>query len=1694
MEVPLRELEEITAVYESGRYLSAWERAKRFGPLLGWSPVRARVLAGRLAMNLGAERLGLFLHLSARRQDRRDPEVAYFSARAVYARRGPLVAWRLLERWAPSDDAPGRVRADWLSLRGSVAAAFRDFDLADRCHAQADAIDPENPWTCVERAGVLSLQDRHEEALAVAREALERQAWFRPAVQSVAGLLWMLGRQQEALELLCTADERLESATLADQRASLEFTVGRFDDAARSLERYAALSPLLDDAGARRLAARRSDVFYEQGEVARAIEEARRVQSPFYDEIARRLGEARDELPRRMLNVPFVQQDHLTCSPASFASLTAFWGRPVDHRGLARAITYDGTPGYKERRWAEENGWATREFRVTWDAAVELLERGVPFTLATVGAESAHEQVVMGYDARRGVFLIRDPGGPFPKEVLAEPLLQDQEVVGPRGFVALPRERASLLAGLTLPDESLYDLLYELDVALLRHAREIAAAALQRLADEAKEHVVTIRAARALAAYDADDAAADAAAAVLLRRFPETAHALQARLHSLRRAGRREEYLDLLRAQCEGPTSNPAFWCEYAEALALDARDWGQALRLLRRGVHLFPTNAGLLRALADALWRRRDFEEALTLYRLAACLDELNEDLALTYFTAARHLRRTDEAIAFLRQRASRLGERSSRSVQSLFWALQQLDRGDDAFAVLEQALERHPADGELLLQAADAYARYGRADRAEALMQAARSCSRPASLLRSEATLAAYRGDTVEALRRWRELVQAEPLAMDAHREVARLTASTEGPAAALAYTEAAAAAMPHHHGLQQLWYEWAQDAGVEAAARPLDHLIALNPGDAWARRERALELSARQRHAEAWAEIEEAGRLDSLNPSWHGVRGTLLARSGRLDEARAAFREALHRAPDYVFALNELMEIALEPGEGRRQLEYVHEQLKAGMTLGDSLAAYREHCNVHFGPDKTLRALRDLFDARRELWQTWSVLTQQLVAVNRLDEAAAHAQAAVEEFPLLPGLWLDLCQVHGLRGAAESERAAAEQAVAVGPLHGPALRRLAGLCDQHAETGRARSLLEQAVARAPLDAFNHGALGELLFRLGEKESAIACLERALALEPGYEWAWGALFEWCESLKRRDRAIALARELTERRGGEARSWMVLARVLRRPEDLEERLRALDRAVALQPRLVEAYDVKAELLADARRFDAALAACRPEAFGATQPRELRGRAAWVLEARGDRAAAIRAMRELLAEEPTYHWGLSRLADWLAQEQAFPAYLQAASRMVELAPHHAVSLGYRGDARVRNGDRAGGKADLRRALELDDSYVFARRELVRLHLEDKEHDLAQQALEASSSVPGDDSRRTDLVLLHAAHGHQANALDVLTSWLADPHLDPGWLEPAFAELAKAGWQEAVDRAVGEAIRAPGCHPAVGRIWIARFASRDNFAACLERLSELQRQPAQLVPALTSFLEATARARAAKAFERALGAHRASIESDTGLWGSVGYVYVALDDHAAARRWLASWPRRDGVRPWMLYNLVLALVADRAWEQALAVNRAALALPPDHTTNDHAAWLLAEEALAPDPAAAEELALKLEGATLDERFEFLRTLALGVLGLRRGRGFAWFRGEVTRAARAFPAFAGGTDLRRAYLRSVWRAARGQRRLGPALWALYRCVRAARGAPLAALASVLKERPLVVLTPAPTAPDASPRRRRQSDGCP
>ncbi|MCF7733986.1 MAG: C39 family peptidase [Akkermansiaceae bacterium] len=161
----------------------------------------------------------------------------------------------------------------------------------------------------------------------------------------------------------------------------------------------------------------------------------------------------------------------MTCAPATLAAIAAYWRKDHDHLTIANAICHEGTPWHKERQWAEENGFDTREFRLTADAVRALIDRGVPFTLTTQAATSAHLQTCTGYDERIGIIYLRDPTERHFGEMILEDLIQQHPIDGPRCMVLIPQEEAHRLGAIDLPDAAAYDAHHDLLVALDGHDR-----------------------------------------------------------------------------------------------------------------------------------------------------------------------------------------------------------------------------------------------------------------------------------------------------------------------------------------------------------------------------------------------------------------------------------------------------------------------------------------------------------------------------------------------------------------------------------------------------------------------------------------------------------------------------------------------------------------------------------------------------------------------------------------------------------------------------------------------------------------------------------------------------------------------------------------------------------------------------------------------------------------------------------------------------------------------------------------------------------------------------------------------------------------------------------------------------------------------------------------------------------------------
>ncbi len=870
----------------------------------------------------------------------------------------------------------------------------------------------------------------------------------------------------------------------------------------------------------------------------------------------------------------------------------------------------------------------------------------------------------------------------------------------------MPRERAELLEPLDLPDAPVHDLLYGIGKALRAHDRAEAARTLSEMESAAPGHPLTLRGRLAVAAYDANRGAMLESVDGLLRLFPSDEALSANRADLLRDLLRYDERMALLRSLAENPRAirpsaspMPASWrwthgTRTARSSSFGRRSASAGSR--PRGHSTF----------SRIQWRRGLKEEAIESARFAACLDDKAEQLALSYFQVACAAGRSEDALRLLEDRFRRLEDRSAGPAFTLFKALCSLDRAGLAFEILDEALSRRPEDGDLLAFAAGAGAERGFIDRADALLERAAGRVSESSHLRTSADVARARGALPDALARWEQVLRREPLDIQAREATVWLIAAVRGVDAALDHLGAACAQYPYHVELHRQRLRWTRRWRRDFAREAARYLVDLYPRDAWAHREYALILSDENERVAALAEAKIAMQIEPESSASWSVLGWILERGGDASEAMRAYREAVSRSADDVFAIHHWTALCPSLAEKQAAIAFVRERLEGPSAGVAGCAAYREAAAGVLDGGEILAFCRAMLERRPGVWGHWSIAIAQCAAMDRLDEAAEAASEAVRRFPLEAAAWQDLATVARCQGRRDDEISALRRALEIYPSWTVAARLLARALADRGDVASARQVLEDACKRESLDPENQCCRAGLLWRLGEKDAAVAVLERLVGIDPAHEQGWRLLHEYSLALDR-DSAERLARKWTEISPRDPRSWLILGRCMERPDRIDECLRIVERALELDPSLLDAHDLKAALLVGAGRFGDAVSACNPPLWKSSPPLSLLGRRAWVDYQRGRALDAIGRMRMLLRDNPAYVWGWHQLAEWCGSAGDALGLLAAAGRLASLEPHDGHAQVFLGRACLAAADPSGAKTAFRRALRLDPALAGA---------------------------------------------------------------------------------------------------------------------------------------------------------------------------------------------------------------------------------------------------------------------------------------------------------------------------------------------------------------------------------------------------
>ena len=730
-------------------------------------------------------------------------------------------------------------------------------------------------------------------------------------MQAVAHLLLKRGADDEVARLLAEASHQLESGVVTAQLATVLYDRGDYAGASAALDRYAELSPLLEKAVRSWLAARRADVRYKLGDRAGAAESARVVEEPFYTAFAERLsGSPLPEAVKLDFDLTPPEGDN----PQAYDLLTRYWKQPrLDDAEPDGPPSLDGAPDAFERERFETAGWATREFTLSGDCLEAVLRRGVPAIVTLVEAGFGQPRVTIGFDPTRQSVSLADASERRASEAPLSTLLERFAASGPRVLLAVPAAEAHRLTGLDLPDAEQYEVLYaaqkaarashpETCVTELARLRELAPGSrLARYGDliyarAAGHPVLLLEAARALRVdYPKDNSLALAEAA------------------ALRELGRAPERKAVLQDRGEPLDAEPLVAQSLAQVLLphREEREW--AAILLRRSLRTRPTAAPGYYLLASLRWEQGQFDEALELYRCAACLDDTEEQFADAYRKAARSLGRGSEAVRLFQRRANRDERPHPASVVALAQTLEA--QGDAEFAALaldgaiEKARATKPESGpdvvlaDLLLSRAEWKATRRDLEAAHSDLDEAKADSEPEVWLRAAIKLARLVPDYTDAALHALELHRLDTGDPDALRLHLIGVSETEGRAAARAALAVVANARPRNYPVAKLLAEFAYPEGDELALAATRRLLEMCPRDAWALRQLAMLYADRKAHDQALDALAESARYEPDHPSYFSVLAHAHRRADRLDDALTALRDSIALYPDHELAIYEL-----------------------------------------------------------------------------------------------------------------------------------------------------------------------------------------------------------------------------------------------------------------------------------------------------------------------------------------------------------------------------------------------------------------------------------------------------------------------------------------------------------------------------------------------------------------------------------------------------------------------------------------------------------------------------------------------------------------------------------------------------------------------------------------------------------------------
>ena len=258
------------------------------------------------------------------------------------------------------------------------------------------------------------------------------------------------------------------------------------------------------------------------------------------------------------------------------------------------------------------------------------------------------------------------------------------------------------------------------------------------------------------------------------------------------------------------------------------------------------------------------------------------------------------------------------------------------------------------------------------------------------------------------------------------------------------------------------------------------------------------ALQKRDQALAVYRQMTELFPKDPQPPFLTGRILLGQGQQQEARKAFEKSVEISPDYLPAIEKLVDLDIAAKQYAPAIDRVQKLIdkdpKQAQLWGLRGKIYLAQRDFTHAEADLLKAI----DLDPKLEPAYLLLAQLYVASNRQEEAIAKLTAFVEKNKTVPAL-MQLAMINEQLKNFAAARDAYEKLLTVAPNFPLALNNLAVLYSEHlGQLDKAYDLAKRAREAAPNEPHLADTLGWILFKKGDYGNALRLLQESAGKLP--------------------------------------------------------------------------------------------------------------------------------------------------------------------------------------------------------------------------------------------------------------------------------------------------------------------------------------------------------------------------------------------------------------------------------------------------------------------------------------------------------------------------------------------------------------------------------------------------------------------